>query len=313
MHVGFCNRLYSFLVASSNSTISNLLQSCFVARQKQKLTVEYQILADSWAQRSSILSMLLAFQSFSRTLRHKIGSIYCGRSMSNFVVDPPPVPFVEVDGSSDVFPVHRVYCVGRNYAEHAWEMGSDPNAEPPCFFCKPADGIVNCGGGSNPSIPYPLNTNNLHYEVELVIALKSGGANIPRVDAEQCVFGFGVGVDLTRRDLQKVAKELRQPWDLSKAFDRSAPISKLYPSLPDEKDPRLYLNVNGVIKQEAPLSQMIYSVHEIIAILSKSFELKPGDLIFTGTPAGVGAIQPNDRVDAGLHGLCDLSFTISTG
>jgi len=225
----------------------------------------------------------------------------------NYVIDAPVPPSVEVAGSSARFPVRRIFCVGRNYAAHAREMGND-DREPPFFFTKPADAVVANGS----SIPYPSRTANLHHEVELVVALQAGGANVSARDANALIFGYAVGIDLTRRDLQSEARDHGRPWDTSKGFDRSAPIAALHTRKDVglvERGP-IWLTVNGRDRQRADLSEMTWKVPEIIAELSTLFELAPGDLIFTGTPAGVGALVRGDVVEAGISGLTSLSIRI---
>jgi fumarylpyruvate hydrolase len=220
----------------------------------------------------------------------------------------PEHPSVEIHGRKERFPVHRIYCVGRNYAAHAREMGSDPDREPPFFFTKPADALVPGGG----TIPYPPATNDLHHEVELVVALGKGGANIPDASALDHVLGYAVGIDLTRRDLQAEAKELRRPWDMGKAFDRSAPISALRPAAQighPENNP-IRLLVNGRVRQESTLAHHIWSVAETIAYLSKLVELAPGDLIFMGTPEGVAAAGRGDVLEASIAGVGELRVAI---
>jgi fumarylpyruvate hydrolase len=226
--------------------------------------------------------------------------------MAEYVFVPPPVPSVAIAGSQQRFPVHRIYCVGRNYADHVREMGSDIK-EPPVFFTKPADAIV----ASGVAVPYPPRTENFHYEVELVIAVGGAGRNIPAAHALDHVFGYAVGNDLTRRDLQGASKKKGQPWDTGKAFDASAPIGAIRPaSLGHVEKGRIWLKVNGEIKQESDVSEMIWHVPEIIAELSNFFELRAGDLIYTGTPAGVGPLKPGDQIECHVDGLERLSNTI---
>lgn len=217
----------------------------------------------------------------------------------------PAVPVV----GGDPFPVRRIYCVGRNYAAHAREMGADPDREPPFFFMKPADAIVADGA----TIPYPPRTANLHHEIELVVALRSGGADIPADEALAKVWGYGVGLDLTRRDLQAAAKENGRPWDMAKGFDASAPCSPLRPvssfGHPSE-DACIRMTVNGEVRQEGALTEMIWPVADIISHLSRLVTLAPGDLIFTGTPAGVGALKPGDRVHGEVAGVDEFDFEI---
>lgn len=219
-----------------------------------------------------------------------------------------PRPTVAIAGSAARFPVHRIYCVGRNYAAHAREMGGDPTREPPCFFTKPADAVV----ANGVPVRYPSRTSNLHHEVELVIAIGKGGKQVPVASALDHVFGYAVGNDLTRRDLQAQAKDAGLPWDVAKAFDHSAPIGAIR-AVNDGghvQSGRIWLEVNGQRRQDASLDELIWSVPEIVAELSTLFELHPGDLIFTGTPAGVGALQRGDHVVAGIDGLDPLHTTI---
>ncbi|MFT3728371.1 MAG: fumarylacetoacetate hydrolase family protein [Terricaulis sp.] len=226
----------------------------------------------------------------------------------SFVIGQPAQPSVAVVGGGR-FPVRRIFCVGRNYADHVREMGNDPKSEPPIFFTKPADAVVESGA----VIAYALNTANLHFEIELVVAIGAGGTNIAPSTALEHVWGYGVGVDLTRRDRQNEAKKGGQPWDTAKAFDDSAPMSALTPraAAGDKNSGRIWLTVNGETKQNADLRDMIWSVPEIIATLSNSWALAPGDLIFTGTPAGVGPIKPGDKVAGGVEGLSEVSFSIA--
>jgi len=227
----------------------------------------------------------------------------------DYVIAAPPVVALPVEGDARGFPVRRVFCVGRNYAAHAREMGHDPDREPPFFFTKPADALVPGGG----RIPYPPATKDMHHEVELVAALGKGGAEIPEAQALDHVFGYAVGVDLTRRDLQAEAKRLARPWDMAKAFDRSAPVSALRPAARIghlERNP-IRLEVNGQVRQESTLAHHIWSVAETIAYLSKLVELAPGDLIFMGTPEGVAAVQRGDEMHATIEGVGELQVTIA--
>jgi fumarylpyruvate hydrolase len=218
-----------------------------------------------------------------------------------------PQPSVAIVGSPARFPVHRIYCVGRNYAAHVREMGTDPEREPPCFFMKPADAVVENGA----AVPYASRTSNLHHEVELVVAIRVGGRDIDASRALDHVFGYAVGNDLTRRDLQAAAKQAGLPWDVSKGFDRSAPVAAIRPAAAGHfAQGRIWLDVNGERRQDANLSEMIWSVPEIVAELSTLYELQPGDLIFTGTPAGVGPLRRGDKVIAGIDGLETLQTTI---
>jgi fumarylpyruvate hydrolase len=219
----------------------------------------------------------------------------------SLVITAAAAPTVEVSGRSERFPVHRIYCVGRNYAAHAREMGGNPDREPPFFFSKPPDAIVANGA----AVPYPPRTSNLHHEIELVVAIGRAGRTIQVDDALDHVYGYAVGNDLTRRDLQTAARESGKPWDVAKGFDRSAPISAIHP-VSDVGHPQrgaIWLKVNGADRQRADLSEMIWSVPEIIAELSTYYALAPGDLIFTGTPAGVGALKRGDEIEGGIDGL----------
>jgi len=216
------------------------------------------------------------------------------------------VPTIAIAGSTDRFPVRRIFCVGQNYADHAREMGSDPDRQQPFFFAKPADAVVANGS----TLPFPLLTEDLHHEVELVIALGAGGANVPAGDAAALIFGAAVGIDLTRRDLQAVAKKAGRPWDMAKGFDRSAPIAALTPGVPADNG-MIALDVDGETRQSGDLSMMIWSVPEIIATLSTYVELAAGDLIFTGTPAGVGPILRGQSVRATIDGFEPLTVTFA--
>lgn len=227
-----------------------------------------------------------------------------------YVFEPPPLPSAAVLGGGE-FPVRRIFCIGKNYADHVREMGGDPKSDPPVFFTKPADAIV----GTGTVIPYPQSTANFHYEGELVVALKAGGRGIEtREEAAALIFGQACGCDLTRRDLQAAAKKAGAPWDAAKGFDNSAPVGLIAriedfpPGLFD--DARLVLKVNGVEKQNASLASMIWTVPEIIMALSRLFELKAGDLIFTGTPEGVGPLAREDRIEVAIGPLPPLEFSI---
>jgi fumarylpyruvate hydrolase len=225
-----------------------------------------------------------------------------------FVIPPVPQPTVEVMGTDARFPVHRIYCVGRNYAKHAREMGMDPDREPPFFFAKPADALV----ANGTPVPYPSRTANLHHEIELVVAVGAGGRDIPVANAPAHVFGYAVGLDLTRRDQQFAAREQGRPWDVAKGFDHSAPVSAIRPAaeMGHLEQGAIWLEVNGEQRQRANLCEMIWSVPEIVAELSTYFELRPGDLIFTGTPEGVGPVQRGDSLVGGIDGLETLRITI---
>lgn len=214
------------------------------------------------------------------------------------------IPTVAIEGTADRFPVRRIFCVGQNYAEHAREMGGDPDRAPPFFFTKPADAVVDHGA----RLPFPPLTQNLHHEVELVVALGAGGADIASDKAEGLIFGWGVGVDLTRRDLQAAAKAAGRPWDMAKGFDASAPVGPLRPGLPPTSG-AIALSIDGQQRQAGDLSDMIWSVPEIIATLSTYVTLAAGDLIFTGTPAGVGPIQPGQRLWATIEGMAALELS----
>ncbi len=216
------------------------------------------------------------------------------------------LPTVPVVGDTATFPVRRIYCVGRNYAAHAREMGADPTREAPFFFTKPADAVVLDGA----TLPYPQATRNLHHEIELVVALKGGGANVPVDTALDLVYGYGVGLDMTRRDLQNAAKAAGKPWDMGKGFDRSAPITAIRPAeaIGHPSKGAVWLKVNGEVKQTGDLADLIWSVPETIAYLSGLVELAPGDLIFTGTPEGVGPVVAGDLLEGHIDGVGDLTI-----
>ena len=223
---------------------------------------------------------------------------------------------VAVRNSDERFPVRRVYCVGRNYADHAREMGADPDREPPFYFAKPADAVftVTEGYRAGPAgvVPYPPQTAKLHHEIELVVAIGVGGSDIAAEVALQHVWGYAVGVDLTRRDLQDTAKATRRPWDLAKGFDASGPISPLVPAAGVRPDTgRIWIAVDDQLKQEGDLADQIWPVADVIAYLSESVTLEPGDLIMTGTPSGVGAIERGQKVDGGINGIGELHFTVN--
>lgn len=225
-----------------------------------------------------------------------------------FAFDPGASPSLQINGSDTRFPVHRIYCVGRNYADHAREMGGNPEREPPFFFAKPADAIVESGT----AIPYPPRTKNLHHEVELVVAIGREGADIALEDAEAYIFGYAVGNDLTRRDLQFASRDVGRPWDTAKGFDNSAPITAIH-RIADTgalDKGEIWLSVNDQKRQQGNLTDMIWSIPEIIVELSQLYTLKPGDLIFTGTPSGVGPLVPGDQVQCGIEFLGKLDFTI---
>lgn len=228
--------------------------------------------------------------------------------VTEFVIPPPPQASLPVSTGTERFPIRRVFCVGRNYAAHAREMGKDPDREPPFFFMKPADAVVDAAD----TIPYPSLTSAFHHEIELVVALSAGGRNVAPEHALDLVWGYGVGVDLTRRDIQDEAKALSRPWDWAKGFDASAPCSPLYPvevvGHPDQGE--IWFSVNGVRKQQGDLRDLIWSVPEIISAISRAVDLAPGDLIFSGTPAGVGPMESGDVVTGGVEGVAEFSFTV---
>lgn len=229
-----------------------------------------------------------------------------------FVIPPVPAVAVPVAGSNAVFPVRRVYCVGRNYAEHAKEMGYS-GREDPFFFSKPADAVVAVPDGETGTVPYPSKTSNLHYEMELVVVLSKGGKDISVDEAKDCVWGYALGLDMTRRDLQAEAKKLGRPWEVAKGFDFSGPIGPIHPrSVVGTLDKgAIWLDVNGERKQASDISQMIWSIPESISYLSSLFELQAGDIIFTGTPEGVGAVVAGDEIVGGVEGLGELRVRIA--
>jgi fumarylpyruvate hydrolase len=224
-----------------------------------------------------------------------------------YVIPPPPQPALAIAGSDKLFPVRRIWCVGRNYLEHIKEMGQDER-EPPFFFAKPADAIVADGG----TAPYPSLTKDMHHEVELVVGLKSGGRNIKPEKALDHVFGYGVGIDLTRRDLQIASRDIKRPWEIGKAFDASAPCGPLRPASETghPKKGRIVLKVNGKVRQDGDLEQMIWNVPEVIWKLSEMVALAPGDIIMTGTPAGVAATVAGDKIECEVEGVGKLTVTI---
>lgn len=225
-----------------------------------------------------------------------------------YAIDTPAVPSLPITGRDERFPVRRVFCIGRNYADHAREMGATVDASTPIFFCKPADAVVTDGA----DVPYPQATSDLHHEVEMVVALKAGGRELDAAQAAAAIFGYGVGLDLTRRDLQAVAKSKSYPWDVAKAFDHSAPVSALRVAseATPAADTTITLHVNDSLRQQGRLGDMVHSVVDIVVALSTLFELKAGDLIFTGTPAGVAALQRGDRFHAELKGIATLDGRI---
>jgi fumarylpyruvate hydrolase len=226
---------------------------------------------------------------------------------NRYVISPPPQPAIAVAGSAQKFPVRRVWCVGRNYLEHIREMGQDER-EPPFFFAKPADAVVPDGS----IVPYPPLTKDMHHEVELVVALKSGGRRIPLAKALDCIWGYGVGIDLTRRDLQIASRDLKRPWEIGKAFDASAPCGALRPASETghPKKGRIVLKCNGKVRQDGDLEQMIWNVPEVITKLSEMVELAAGDIIMTGTPSGVAATVAGDVLECEVAGVGTLKVTI---
>jgi fumarylpyruvate hydrolase len=228
--------------------------------------------------------------------------------MSEFVFTPPGPASVAVAGTDKRFPVHRIYCVGLNYTDHVREFGRDPQSSPPIFFMKPADAVVTNGA----AIPYPQATSNFHYEIELVVAMAGGGRDIAPEQALARVFGYAAGNDLTRRDLQSAAKARGEPWDSAKGFDDSAPVAALRPATQGHvTQGRIWLKVNDELRQESDVSRMVWDVPHIIAALSRLYEIRAGDLIFTGTPSGVGPLRPGDRLEGGIEGLEVLLNTIT--
>jgi fumarylpyruvate hydrolase len=229
----------------------------------------------------------------------------------NYAFAPAPVVSVPVVGRAERFPVHRIYCVGRNYEEHAKEMGFT-GREPPFFFMKPADAIVVAQAGQTASIPYPSLTANLHHEIELVVAIGTGGRDIRAADAAQHIYGYAVGLDMTRRDLQSDMKKQGRPWCIGKGFDQSAPIGPIAPAADargiDSAD--IWIQVNGKDRQRSNVGKLIWNIAETIEHLSKAWELQPGDLIYTGTPEGVAAVQRGDVMTGGVSGLTDIEVRI---
>ncbi len=227
----------------------------------------------------------------------------------SYVISDAGRPAVAVEGSPSTFPVRRIYLVGRNYAEHAREMGHDPNREKPFFFQKPSDALLPSGS----AFRYPSLSSNVHYEIELVVAMASGGTDLDADGALDHVYGYAAGIDMTRRDLQQAMKKQGRPWEAGKSFDHSAPISNIVPAAaighPDSG--RIWLDVNGETRQSGDLSQLIWSVPEIIAELSKLFTVAAGDLIYTGTPAGVGPIDRGDRITGGIEGVAEIEVSVT--
>ena len=229
----------------------------------------------------------------------------------SYVIDIEDRPVLPIKGSDDTFPVRRIYCVGRNYRAHAIEMGADPDREPPFFFMKPADAIVRNGS----TISYPSKTENFHYEIELVAAIGRGGSNIAEADALDHVWGYGVGIDLTRRDVQQVAKDMGRPWDMGKGFDESAPCTALRPvsdvGHPDTGNSAIWIKVDGEVKQQSTLDLHIWNVAETIAYLSEYVTLESGDLIYMGTPDGVGPVKSGQTMEGHIDGVGDITIAVA--
>lgn len=227
--------------------------------------------------------------------------------MPDYIIEPPQPVGLPIAGNDALFPVRRVYCIGRNYAAHAIEMGDDPDRDPPFFFQKNPDNLDPSG-----EFPYPTKSDDVHYEAEMAVALKTGGVNIPVDTALDHVFGYALSLDMTRRDLQGAAKKKGRPWEVGKAFERSAPIGPILPAsdIGHPSEGRLELTVNGETKQEGDLNQMIWKVPEMISYLSDHFELAPGDVILSGTPAGVGPITRGDVMELSIEGLGSLKIPV---
>ena len=228
-----------------------------------------------------------------------------------YVFAAPPQAVVPVDGTNDLFPVHRIYCVGRNYAEHAKEMGFSER-EAPFFFAKPPDAVLPVPFGTTGELPYPGETSNLHHEIELVVAIGRSGADIAAADAPKYIYGYAVGLDMTRRDLQIALRDKGRPWDVAKGFDYSAPISpiKKIGATGEMLGAQIWLNVNGERRQASTKAKLIWSVNETIEHLSTFYELRPGDLIYTGTPEGVGAVKRGDELDGGIEKIGALKVKV---
>jgi len=229
-----------------------------------------------------------------------------------YVLEPEAPVTIPVEGSEARFPVRRIYCVGRNYAAHAREMGFDPTREPPFFFCKPADAIVAVARGQVGEVPYPSQTSDFQHEIELVVAIGMGGRDIPIERANEHVWGYAVGLDMTRRDLQLRLRDKGRPWELGKAFDQSAPIGPLVPAsrIGHPTAGAIWVQVDGQDRQRSDIAKLIWSVPEVISNLSTYFELRPGDLIFTGTPEGVGSVLVGQTMSGGIDGLGELSVRV---
>ena len=226
-----------------------------------------------------------------------------------YAIDTPAIVSMEIDGSHERFPVRRVYCLGRNYRAHAIESGDNPDETPPFFFIKPRDAVIESRDG----FPYPPMTRALRYESEMVVALKSGGTSIDPADSLSHVYGYGVGLDMTREDLQHTAQELSRPWAISKSFDKSAPCGPIYrvETNGHAVKGRIWLSVNGEVKQDSDLGQQRWSVPEAISILSQYYELAAGDIILTGTPAGIGLVEKGDAIRAGIEGLGEIEVVVT--
>lgn len=247
-------------------------------------------------------------QDFPKSVRSKKEHIVQTSQISSYIFEPAPTPTLAVEGTEALFPVHRIYCVGRNFADHAVEMGHDPNKEPPFFFQKNPDNLIPMGK----DFPYPSASADVHHEIELVVALHKGGRDISPEQALDCVFGYAVGLDMTRRDLQGEAKKLGRPWETGKAFEASAPCGPLRPAseVGHPTEGAIWLEVNGETRQSGDLNQMIWKVPEMISYLSQLFELQPGDLIFAGTPSGVGAVAKGDEMHGHITGVGEIRFRV---
>lgn len=230
----------------------------------------------------------------------------------SYVVKAPEVVGVPVVGTTEQFPVRRVYCVGRNYAAHAREMGFDPDREPPFFFCKPTDSVKPVAYGDTLEVPYPSETENYHYEIELVAAIGKAGSNISEADALSHVWGYAVGLDMTRRDLQMKMREMGRPWEIGKAFDDSAPIGPMHPAgtVNSLEQAEIALKVNGEFKQKSTIDKLIWNVAETVSYLSRYFRLEEGDLIYTGTPEGVGPVVKGDLMEGSVEGLGTIAVKV---
>lgn len=226
----------------------------------------------------------------------------------NYIFEPPPTPSVAIHNKEERFPVRRIFCVGRNYAAHAIEMGMNPKRDPPFFFTKPADAILDSGS----TVPYPPETQNFHYEIELVVAIGREGFRVAIDDSVKLIYGYAVGIDLTRRDLQLAAREQGRPWDWGKAFDLSAPCAPIYSIAETGElvEGKIWLDVNGERRQESDIKKLIWNVGEVISILSHSMRLKPGDLVYTGTPEGVGKVGVGDRMTGGIDRLGTIEIAV---